>query len=67
MQQFIAKDKAYSFMSSIKGTPGYWKKNSFEVLAVVKQLGIPTFSMTLLFADLQWNELIQIIARLNST
>ena len=54
-------------MSSIKGTPGYWKKNSFEVLAMVRQLGIPTFSMTLLFADLQWNELIQIIAKLNST
>ena len=66
MQQFIAKGKAYSFMSSIKGTPGYWKKNLFEVLAMVKQLGIPTFSMTLSCADLRWNELIQIIAKLNS-
>ena len=27
MQQFIAQDKVYSFMSSIKGTPAYWKKN----------------------------------------
>ena len=27
VQEFIAKDKAFSFMSSIKGTPVYWKKN----------------------------------------
>ena len=47
IQQFIAQDKVYSFMSSIKGTPDYWKKLLFEVLAVVKQLGIPTFFMTL--------------------
>ena len=26
VQEFIAKDKAFSFMSSIKGTPAYWKK-----------------------------------------
>ena len=35
IQQFIAQDKAYSFMSSIKGTPAYWKKLLFEVLAMV--------------------------------
>ena len=26
VQEFIAKDKAFSFMSSIKGAPAYWKK-----------------------------------------
>ena len=36
VQQFIAQDKAYSFMSSIKGTPAYWKKILFEVLAMLK-------------------------------
>ena len=25
VQEFIAKDKAFSFMRSIKGTPAYWK------------------------------------------
>ena len=50
IQQFIAQDKAYSFMSSIKDTPA-WKNFLFEVLAMVKQLGIPTFFMTLSCAD----------------
>ena len=65
IQQFIAQDKAYSFMSSIKGTPAYWKNYLFEVLAMVKQVGIPTFFMTLTCADLRWNELVEIISKLN--
>ena len=36
VQEFIAKDKAFTFMSSIKGTPAYWKKFLHQVLAVVK-------------------------------
>ena len=36
------------------------------MLTMVKQLGIPTFFMTLSCTDLRWNELIEIIAELNS-
>ena len=64
VKSFIAKDEGYNFMNSIKGTPGYWKKFLFEVLAMVKQLGLPTFFMTLSCANLRWNELISIIAKL---
>ena len=66
VKQFIAQNKAYSFMNPIKGTPAYWKKFLHEVFAMVKQLGIPTFFMTLSCADLRWNELILIISKLNS-
>ena len=65
IQQFIAQDKAYSFMSSIKGTPAYWENFLFEVLAMVKQLGILTFFMTLSCADLRRNELVEIISKFN--
>ena len=61
VQALVAKDKAYRFMNSIKGTPAYWEKFLHEVLAMVKQLGLPTFFMTLSCADLRWNELMSII------
>ena len=64
VQEFIAKDKAFSFMSSIKGTPAYWKKFLHQVLAMVKQLGAPKFFLTLSCADLRWNEVISIIFKL---
>ena len=35
----------------------------YEVIAMVKQLGIPTWFMTLSCADLRWPELFQIVAR----
>ena len=64
VKSFIANDEAYHFMNTIKGTPAYWKRFLYEVLAMVKQLRIPTFFMKLSCADLHWNELIFIIAKL---
>ena len=53
VQRFIASDEAFSFMNTIKGTPAYWKKFLHEVLAMVKQLGLPTFFLILSCADLR--------------
>ena len=58
VQHFIASDEAFSFMNTVKGTPAYWKKFLHEVLAIVKQLGLPTFFLALSCADLRWNKLI---------
>ena len=45
-KELIAKDKAFSFMNSVKGAPAYWKKLLHQVLAMIKQLGTPTFFLT---------------------
>ena len=65
VKEFIATDKAFSFMNCIKGTPAYWKKFLYEVLAMVKQLRVLTFFLTLSCADLRWDELISIISKLS--
>jgi len=64
VKEFIANDKAFSFMSSVKGTPAYWKRFLQEILAIVKQIGPPAFFLTLSYADLRWNELVSIIYKL---
>ena len=43
VKQFIALDEAFSFTNMIKRTLAYWKKFLNEVLAMVKQRGLPTF------------------------
>ena len=53
VNEFVASDQAYTFMNTIKGTPAYWKKFKSECLAMVRQLGIPTFFLTLSCADLR--------------
>ena len=65
VNHYIARDKPYSFMNGIKGTPAYSKNILLEVLAMVNQLGIPTFFLTLSCADLRLNELISIMSKLN--
>ena len=65
VKKFIAQNKAYSFMNPINSTPGYWKSFLNGVLAIVKQLSIPTFFMALFYPDIRWNELM-IISKLNS-
>ena len=52
LQNLICQDQAYLFLRQI------------PVVAIVKQLGIPTWFMTLSCADLRWPELFQIISRM---
>ena len=53
-------------MSSVKGTPAYWKQFLYDVLATVKQLGIPTYFLTLSCANLSSEELPYIINKLSN-
>ena len=66
VEWFVASDNSFSFMSSVKGTPAYWKKFLYNVLDMVKQLETPTYLLTLPCADLRWEELPHIINKLNN-
>ena len=46
IKSLIVNDEA-TFMNTLKGTPAYWKRFQIEVLAMIKQLGLPTFFITL--------------------
>ena len=55
---FIPNDEAYNFINIINDTPAFWKKFLHEVLAMIRQIGVPTCFMVLDCNDLRWNELI---------
>ena len=59
----VCQDQAYLFLRQVPGTPPYWQRFMYEVVAMVKQLSIPTWFMTLSCADLRWPELFKIVAR----
>ncbi|MCG8624396.1 MAG: hypothetical protein MJE68_20685, partial [Proteobacteria bacterium] len=59
----MKKDKAYTFLKNIRGSPPYWQKMFYELLAMIRTLGIPTWFLTLSAADMKWPEVIQAIAR----
>ena len=41
-KSLICQDQAYLFLRQVPGTPPYWQRFMYEVVAMVKQLGIPT-------------------------
>ena len=53
-------------MSSFNGLPTYWKRFLYDIPAMVKQLGITTYFLTLPCAELRREELPYIIIKLNN-
>jgi len=62
LNDLMQTDLGYRFMSSIRDSPAYWQKTKYEVLVMVRQLGIPTFFLTVSAADLKWPDMIRVIA-----
>ena len=66
LKNIVFQDQAYLFLRHVPGSPPYWQKVMYEVVATVKQFGIPTWFRTLSCADLRWPELFSIIGRTKS-
>ena len=62
LQQLIRTEQAYKFLKNVRGSPSFWQSELYDVLALLKTLGIPTWFLTLSAADLHWPEMIQAIA-----
>ncbi len=61
--QMIQRDDAYRFLKNVRGSPAYFQKVMYDVLAMIRQLGLPTWFLTLSAADMQWLDVIQTIAK----
>ena len=61
--QMIHRDDAYKFLKNVRGSPAYFQKVMYDVLAMIRQLGLPTWFFTLSAADMQWPDVIQTIAK----
>lgn len=42
LRKLICQEQAYMFLQKIRGSPPYWQRFMYEILGMVKQLGIPT-------------------------
>lgn len=62
VQAMLRTDTAFKYMKNIRGSPAYWNTVLLDLLAMVRQLGIPTWFLTLSAADMQWPEVIKSIA-----
>ena len=63
MSEYIQKDKAYRFMKNVRGSPPYYQRTFYDLLAMIRQLGTPTWFLTLSAADMKWPDVLQTIAK----
>ena len=63
LNQYMCNDKAYHFMKNIHGLPPYYQRTFYDLLAMICQLGTPTWFFTVSAADMKWPDLIQTIAK----
>ena len=63
MKHLVKSDYAFKALKNVRGSPAYYQTMFYDVCAMVRQLGIPTWFMTLSSADILWPDMIQTIAR----
>ena len=63
LNEYVQKDKAYRFMKNVRGSPPYYQRTFYDLLAMIRQLGTPTWFLTLSAADMKWPDVIQTIAK----
>ena len=58
ISESIRRDKAYSCLKNVRGSPAYYQHKFYELLAMIRQLGTSTWFFTLSAADMKWPEVI---------
>ena len=62
VNKLVHSEHAYKFLRQVRGSPAYWQHELYELLAMLRCLGIPTWFLTLSAADLHWVEMLETIA-----
>jgi len=57
-------DEGYRIFKSIRGSPPYFEQRKRDLFAMIRQLGLPTWFVSLSAADIHWTDLLQCLAKL---
>ena len=57
--QLLKSNEGYKFLKNVRGTPAYWQSTQKDILAMVRQLGKPTWFASFSSADMRWPEIME--------
>ena len=55
-------ENCFGFMRNIRGSAAYWQRAKLDLFAMFRTLGPPTFFLTLSADDMNWTDLLYILA-----
>ena len=66
VKNYLSTETAKRFLQTIRSSPEYWNVKKKEIFSMIRQLGIPTFFITLSPAEIDWIELLIILRKIES-
>ncbi|XP_026470005.1 uncharacterized protein LOC113373956 [Ctenocephalides felis] len=63
INDLVKFDDGYRFLKNIRSSPAFWEDKKKKLLAMIRQLGRPTFFLTLSAAESQWPELLKTLMK----
>ncbi|XP_053405183.1 uncharacterized protein LOC128558914 [Mercenaria mercenaria] len=65
-EEIVKKDQGYYIFKQLRNSPAYLETKKKDVFAMLRQLGMPTWFLSLSSADTRWSDLLKMLASLNS-
>ncbi|XP_077364609.1 uncharacterized protein LOC144009028 isoform X1 [Festucalex cinctus] len=65
LRDLLKFDEGYRFLKPIRGTPAFWQGVQRDLIACVRQLGVPTWFCSFSSADIRWKTLLNSILKNN--
>ena len=64
VDNMVKLDEGYRIFRSLRGSPPYWESAKKDIFAMIRQLGLPTWFISLSAAETHWVPLLQSLGRL---
>jgi len=63
LKKVLHSDEGFRFLKPVRGTPSFWQGAQRDLLACLRQLGIPTWFCSFSSADLRWTNLLNSVLK----
>ena len=64
IDQLVRLDEGYRIFRTLRGSPPYWEAAKKDIFAMLRQLGKPTWFLTLSAAETKWGDLLKTLSLL---
>ena len=65
LDKIVNLDEGYCIFRQLRNSPAYLETRKKDIFAMIRQLSMPTWFMSLSAADTRWTDLLEILAKLN--
>ena len=65
LDKLVNLDEGYYIFRQLRNSPAYLETCKKDIFAMIRQLSLPTWFMSLSAADTRWTDLLRMLAKLN--